>query len=38
MEVALPYSLVKRKYMTLIEAGEQNIIKLRDQDFIIFDM
>ena len=30
--------LREQDYMTLIEAGEQNIIKLRDQDFIVFEI
>ena len=33
------YSDLREKdYMTLIESGEQNIIKLRDQDFIVFNI
>ena len=28
----------KEDYKTLIEQGEKNVIKLRDQDFIIFDI
>ena len=30
--------LREQDYMALIEAGEQNIIKLRDQDFIVFEI
>lgn len=33
------YSDLREKdYMALIEAGEHNIIKLRDQDFIVFEI
>ncbi|MBQ7411514.1 MAG: Type 1 glutamine amidotransferase-like domain-containing protein, partial [Clostridia bacterium] len=33
------YSNLREKdYRTLIEAGEQKIIKLRDQDFMVFEI
>ena len=33
------YSETREKdYMSLIEAGEQNIVKLRDQDYIVFEI
>ena len=28
----------EKDYVSLIEAGEQNIIKLRDQDYVVFDI
>lgn len=31
-------SLREKDYITLIEAGEHNIIKLQDQDYIVFDI